>query len=362
MREAARANGEKPRYNGKYRDFTGTPPEGVKPVVRFRNPQDGSVCWDDAVRGQISINNDELDDLIIARADGSPTYNLTVVVDDMDMQMSHVLRGDDHINNTPRQINIINALGGKVPMYAHAPMILGSDGARLSKRHGAVSVMQYRDEGYLPQALLNYLVRLGWSHGDQEIFSLEEMTELFDPIDINRSPSTFNPEKLLWLNQHYIKTLPLDELMSQLQWHLRNANLAGVKGVPEAIDEHREKAHTLLELIDTVQPYFSDLQGFDEKAAGKQFSADTVPVLTALLEHFEAIDVWQRDNLQRAIQAVVEELGVKMGKVGAPLRLAMLGKLSGVDLPVVLELLGREKCAQRLQNAILWINNFAAAK
>jgi len=224
MREEQKSRGDKPRYDGSCRSLTEYPLD--KPhVIRFKNPQSGTVVIDDLVRGKIEINNAELDDLIIARTDGTPTYNLTVVVDDMDMGITHVIRGDDHINNTPRQINILKVLGAPVPKYAHVPMILGDDGKRLSKRHGAVGVMQYRDDGYLPQALLNYLVRLGWSHGDQELFTVDEMIEYFSLEGINRAPSAFNTEKLNWLNQQYMKTLPVEEVMSHLKWHLADQNL-----------------------------------------------------------------------------------------------------------------------------------------
>ena len=206
LRAEQMARKEKPRYDGRCRDGVANPPKDIPPVIRFRNPQEGAVVVDDQVRGRVVFQNTELDDLIIARSDSTPTYNFTVVVDDMDMNITHVIRGDDHLNNTPRQLNMLLALGVPPPVYAHVPMILGADGARLSKRHGAVSVMQYRDEGYLPEALLNYLVRLGWSHGDQEIFSIDEMTRLFDIVNVNNSASTFNPDKLLWLNQHYLKS------------------------------------------------------------------------------------------------------------------------------------------------------------
>lgn len=219
MRDQQMAMKVKPRYDGRCR-LRGEPREGVSPVIRFRNPAEGITVVDDMVRGRVTFQNTELDDLIIARSDGTPTYNLTVVVDDWDMQITHVIRGDDHLNNTPRQINILKALGVEPPRYAHLPMILGPDGTKLSKRHGAVSVMQYRDDGYLPQALLNYLVRLGWSHGDQEIFSLDELIELFDIADVNHSASAINPEKLLWLNQHYIKTQTSDYVARQLSWHM----------------------------------------------------------------------------------------------------------------------------------------------
>ena len=229
MREGQRSRKEKPRYTGLCRSRT-EPREGVDPVIRFKNPMDGAVVVDDLVRGKVVFQNSELDDLIIARSDGTPTYNLTVVVDDLDMGLTHVIRGDDHLNNTPRQINILRALGAELPKYAHLPMILGSDGGRLSKRHGAVSVMQYRDEGYLPEALLNYLVRLGWSHGDQEIFSMDEMVSLFEVESVNHSASTFNPEKLLWLNQHYIKSSSPEHIAHHLSWHMGERGIDPTQG------------------------------------------------------------------------------------------------------------------------------------
>ncbi|MEM9532700.1 MAG: glutamate--tRNA ligase, partial [Pseudomonadota bacterium] len=225
LRAAQEAAGEKPRYDGRYRDFSGTPPEGIPPVVRFRNPLDGSVTWEDAVKGSISVSNSELDDLIIARSDGTPTYNLTVVVDDLDMEITHVVRGDDHVNNTPRQINMYRALQAEPPVFAHLPMILGDDGARLSKRHGAVSVLAYRDEGYLSSALLNYLVRLGWSHGDQEEFSLTEMIKLFDLADVNRAAASFNTDKLRWLNQQHLQATDPEAVGDQLAHFLTQAGL-----------------------------------------------------------------------------------------------------------------------------------------
>ena len=224
MREEAKAKGEIEKYNGFWRERTDHPTD--KPyAIRFKNPLAGDVVIKDMVKGDITISNEQLDDLIIARSDGTPTYNLTVVVDDWDMKVSHVVRGDDHISNTPKQINILKALGATVPEYAHIPMILGDDGKRLSKRHGAVSVMQYRDDGYLPEALLNYLVRLGWSHGDKEIFSREEMIELFDLKDCNRAPSGFNTDKLIWVNQHYMKTLDPVYVASHLEWHMKEQGI-----------------------------------------------------------------------------------------------------------------------------------------
>ncbi len=245
MRETQRANKEKPRYNGKCRNRTDITDE-MESVIRFKNPLEGDVIIDDMIKGEIIINNRELDDLIIARSDGTPTYNLTVVVDDLDMEMTHVIRGDDHINNTPRQINMFRALGRDIPKLAHAPMILGDDGKRLSKRHGAVGVMQYRDDGYLPQAVLNYLLRLGWSHEDQEIFSRDEMIDLFNVENVNGAASTFNTQKLIWVNEQYIKTMPATELAEHLQWHLDDQGLIVVEGedfptLTDVIEAHRIK-------------------------------------------------------------------------------------------------------------------------
>src|SRR5690606_15147708 len=230
LRAEQMARKEKPRYDALCRNGVANPPPGVKPTVRFKNPQDGAVVVEDLIRGRVVYQNSELDDLIIARADGSPTYNFTVVVDDMDMNITHVIRGDDHLNNTPRQMNMFAALGATPPKYAHVPMILGPDGARLSKRHGAVSVMQYRDDGYLPEALLNYLVRLGWSHGDQEIFTLDEMIQLFDVADVHKSPAAVNPDKLLWLNQHYLKTSDPKHVAHHLSYHLGKLGIDPAEG------------------------------------------------------------------------------------------------------------------------------------
>ena len=261
LREEQMKAGEKPRYDGKCRPGA-EPVEGVKPVVRFRNPRAGSVVFDDLVRGRISISNDELDDLVIARPDGSPTYNFTVVVDDMDMAVSLVIRGDDHINNTPRQINIYKALGADLPEFAHVPMILGDDGARLSKRHGAVSVMQYRDDGYLPQALVNYLVRLGWSHGDQEIFSREEMISLFDIRDVNRKASAFNTEKLDWLNQHYMRELPAEEVADHLAWHFKEQGIDASAGpaLADLVSVQADRVKTLKEMAVQSRMFYEDFE------------------------------------------------------------------------------------------------------
>ncbi len=362
MREGQMARKENPRYNGLWRDRQDeTPPAGIEPVIRFRNPQTGVVEINDLVRGTITISNAELDDLIIARSDGTPTYNLTVVVDDIDMQVTHVIRGDDHISNTPRQINIMRALGFEPPKFAHLPMILGADGQRLSKRHGAVSVMQYRDDGFLPQALLNYLVRLGWSNGDQEIFSREEMIELFSLEAINRAPSAFNADKLLWLNQHYIKTLPVEALEVQLQWHLQAQNLDVSQGpaLAAVINAQRERAKTLVEMVAISRYFYEEFADFDAAAVQKQFKADTAANLQVVHEELAALTAWQSEAIHAAIQAACEKLGLKLGKVGPPLRVAVTGSASSPSLEITLELIGRERALQRIQRAVQFISTLA---
>jgi glutamyl-tRNA synthetase len=357
LREGQRARGEKPRYDGRFRDFTGSPPEGVEPVIRFRNPLEGDVKFTDMVRGEIVVSNSELDDLVIARAGGVPTYNLTVVVDDIDMRMTHVLRGDDHINNTPRQINIYEALGATAPVFAHVPMILGDDGARLSKRHGAVSVMQYRDEGYLRQAVLNYLVRLGWSCGDQELFSIEEMISLFKATDCNRAPSAFNTDKLVWLNQHYIKELPADELVAQLQWHLDQAGIDVSAGpdIEKVVDALRERAKTLIDLVNGLRFFYQDFEDYDAKAAKKNLKEAAIAPLKKVAEKLSAVSDWKAAELHACVDAAAEELEVGMGKVGMPLRVAVAGSGSSPPIDITLELLGREKTLARIAKAISWI-------
>jgi glutamyl-tRNA synthetase len=359
MREGQMARKEKPRYDGRWRERQDeTPPEGIQPVIRFRNPQDGAVEFDDLIRGKITVSNAELDDLIIARSDGTPTYNLTVVVDDIDMNITHVIRGDDHINNTPRQINIMRALGFEPPKFAHVPMILGSDGQRLSKRHGAVSVMQYRDDGYTPQALMNYLVRLGWSHGDQEIFSREEMVEYFSLESINRAPAAFNGDKLLWLNQHYLKTLPVEELEAQLQWHLQAQALDTSNGpaLADVINVQRDRAKTLVEMVAMSRYFYEDFSAYDETAVKKQFKADTANNLQVVHDELSALTEWKGEPIHAAIQSACEKLGLKLGKVGPPLRVAVTGGASSPSLEITLELIGRERSLVRIQQAVQFIS------
>jgi glutamyl-tRNA synthetase len=273
------------------------------------------------------------------------------------MNVSHVIRGDDHINNTPRQINIIQALAGKPPIYAHVPMILGDDGKRLSKRHGAVGVMQYRDDGYLPKAVINYLVRLGWSHGDREVFSIDEMKELFAIEDVNKAASTFNTEKLLWLNQHYIKELPAEEVAEHLQWHFDNQQIDTNNGpaVTEVIDALKERAKTLKELATSAGYFYQDFDSYDEKAEKKQFKQPTADILQALLDSLKQVDDWDLEPIHAVIMQTCEALDLKLGKVGPPLRVAVTGTAMSPSLDVTLKLIGRERSLQRIEKAIAYI-------
>lgn len=356
MREQQRANKQKPRYDGRCRQRT-EPVDGVSPVVRFKNPQHGTVEFDDLVRGKISINNDELDDLIIARSDGTPTYNLTVVVDDLDMNMSHIIRGDDHINNTPRQINIMRALGGAIPQFAHVPMILGDDGARLSKRHGAVSVMQYRDDGFLPEALLNYLVRLGWSHGDQELFSRDEMIKLFDIKDVNRTASAFNTEKLLWINQQYIMNSDAQRLVEPLAYQLKRLGYDVDQGpdLLELVKTQQERAKTLKEMAEKSLMFYQDYDEFDEKAAKKNLKPTALPPLELMLEKFENLSDWTKEPLHQVVLDCAERLELKLGKVAQPLRVALSGTSVSPAIDATLFLLGKEKSLKNIKKAIDYI-------
>ncbi|MDQ4146955.1 MAG: glutamate--tRNA ligase [Pseudomonadota bacterium] len=353
MRDEQLKRKEKPRYTGRCRDYRGAPRSGVKPVVRFKNPRVGEVVVDDQVHGRVTFDNGELDDLVIARADGSPTYNLTVVVDDMDMAITHVIRGDDHLNNTPRQINILHALGATPPTYAHVPMILGSDGKRLSKRHGAVSVLQYRDQGYLPQALLNYLVRLGWSHGDQEIFTRKQMIELFDIKDINRSAATFNPDKLLWLNQHYIKEGAPEDLIPHLNWHLKRQGVSLEQGPsPERLLEaQRERARTLVELVTNSRFFYAEPCAYDEQAATKHLTSEAADVLDSLVIALRAVHEWRAPAIHEALAQVCADKGLKLGKVAQPLRVAVSGGAVSPPIDITLELLGKARTLARVRTA-----------
>ncbi len=352
MREEQMANKQKPKYDGCCRDKGLSAADDT--VVRFKNPLDGAVEINDHVRGKVVISNQELDDLIIERSDGNPTYNLTVVVDDLDMQISHVIRGDDHLNNTPRQINILKALGAHIPEYAHVPMINGTDGKKLSKRRDAVSVMQYRDDGYLKQAVINYLVRLGWSHGDQEVFSLEEMIEKFDIDDINKSSSSLNMEKLQWLNQYYMKQMTPKQLAEELQYYIQQANLDVSSGpdLAEVMKVYQERCSTLVELVEDIRFLYEDFAEYDAKQAKKQFKPDTKEVLETLKQAYASLQSWNAEAIHQVVEATVEKLEVGFGKVGQPLRLAVTGHGRSPSIDATLELLGQEKTLQRLQQAI----------
>ena len=355
LREGQMQRKEKPRYDGHCRGLSVAADEPH--VIRFRNPPEGSVMVDDQVRGKVVFQNSELDDLIIRRTGGSPTYNLTVVVDDMDMGVTEVIRGDDHLNNTPRQVNILQALGKQPPAYAHLPMILGDDGSRLSKRHGAVSVMEYRNQGVLPEALLNYLVRLGWSHGDQEVFSLDEMVELFDINDVNKAASAFNTEKLLWLNQYYIKEDSPERLARLLSPHMGEIGIDPADGpdLVEVVKAQQERAKTLVEMAEISAFFYRDYDEFDAKAAKKNLKAAAREPLERLRAELETLGDWQPEPLHQVVKDVAEALDLKLGKVAQPLRVAVVGRAASPGIDVTLHLVGREACLRRIDRALDYI-------
>jgi glutamyl-tRNA synthetase len=355
MQMAAKA---KPRYDGHCRHRTVDPSQPH--VVRFRNPDEGAVIVQDLIRGRMVFSNGELDDLIIRRTDGSPTYNLAVVVDDADMGITHVIRGDDHINNTPRQINILRAMGVEPPQYAHVPMILGADGARLSKRHGAVSVVAYRDAGYLPEALLNYLVRLGWSHGDREIFSLDEMISLFKISDVNKAASTFNTDKLDWLNQEYMKSMDSAHVARLLSPHLGRLGIDPSEGPDLAlvVQHQAPRAKTLVELAEISAFCFRDFDDYEADAAKKHLRPAAREPLARLRAAFEmlALEDWTPESLHRVVERVTEELGEKMGKVAQPLRVAIVGRAASPGIDATLQLVGKEATLRRIDRALAYID------
>ena len=352
LREAQRARGEKPRYDGRWRPEPGKrlpqPPAGVQPVVRFRNPVDGVVAWDDLVKGRIEIANAELDDFIIARADGTPTYNFCVVVDDWDMGISHVIRGDDHVNNTPRQINVLQALGAEVPLYAHLSMILGDDGTKLSKRHGAVSVMQYHEQGYLPEAVVNYLARLGWSHGDDELFSREQFVAWFDLDHITPSAAQFNTEKLNWLNAQYIKQTEPARLAAEVASRLARRGLDPEAGpaLETVVALYRDRVSNLNELADAAELFVTEVHAAPEVLA-QHLGAPARAALCSLRARLVTA-AWDKPALTQAIKDTMAELGLKMPQVAIPLRVALLGVSQTPAIDAVLEVLGRERVLARL--------------
>ncbi len=352
MRERQRAAGDKPRYDGTWRPEPGKTlpaiPEGIKPVVRFRNPLDGDVSWDDAVKGTITISNREMDDLVIARPDGTPTYNFCVVVDDWDMKITHVIRGDDHVNNTPRQINIQKALGGTLPIYGHVPMILGADGEKLSKRHGAVSVMEYPAQGYLPEAMLNYLARLGWSHGDDEIFSMEQFCQWFDLDHLTKSPAQFNPEKLAWLNNHYIKLADNARLAQLAMPELERdgAKFDGAPALADVIALMKDRTNTVNELADAAMLFYREPKP-DPALVAQHITEAARAAMRQFAEAAKSVQ-WTKEAIAALMKQVLADNGMKMPQLAMPLRLAVTGQLQTPSVDAVLQLFGREVVLQRL--------------
>lgn len=350
LRENQLAAKEKPRYDGHCRELNLDPTDEPF-VVRFKNPYEGAVSFHDQVYGDIEINNAELDDLVLMRSDGHPTYNFAVVIDDWDMGITHVIRGDDHINNTPKQINLFNALNAPIPVFAHLPMILGDDGKRLSKRHGAVSVLQFKEQGYLPQALLNYLVRLGWSCGDQELFSLEEMIEKFDFNHVSRGTAAFNYDKLQWINQHYLKHAPVSQVADALalQFAQCGVDCANGPALQEVIPVFAERAKTLVDLSEMSQFLFEDHVTYDEEVVKKHLQPQAVEWLQLLAVKLEQLASWDKDSIHQAIQDLCTELSQGMGKIAQPLRVAVTGSTMSPSIDITLQLLGKERTLQRLK-------------
>jgi glutamyl-tRNA synthetase len=362
MRNEALARGQKPRYDGRCRH--GAKPRGdVSPVIRFKNPLSGEVVFDDQVKGRIVFANEELDDLIILRSDGTPTYNFTVVVDDADMQITHVIRGDDHVNNTPKQINLFKALGLQPPVYAHLPMIHGPDGTKLSKRHGAVSVLEYRTAGFLPDALLNYLLRLGWSHGDQEIFTREEMIALFDLANVNKSAASFDTAKLSWVNQQHMMRTPPERIGPLLAEQITALGLDPSAGPPTelVVEAFRERSQTLAEMATKARCYYVTEIEYDPAATKAQLQPSARPALASLRESLAALQEWTEASTQQVVEAVAAELGLKLGKVAQPLRVALTGQTASPPIGATLVLVGRERALARIDRALEIIDRGAGA-
>jgi glutamyl-tRNA synthetase len=362
LREQQMASSGHVRYDGRCRNRT-EPRDGVEPVVRFKNPLDGQVVVDDQVRGRVVFENSQLDDLVIARPDGSPTYNFSVIIDDYDMNITHVIRGDDHLNNTPRQMNMLAALGADPPVYAHLPMILGPDGAKLSKRHGAVDIREYEEQGYLPEAMLNYLVRLGWSHGDQEIFSIDEMIKLFDIADVNQSASSFNPEKLLWINQQHIINTSTEELGEALRPYLQEAGLDPANGPDPVhiVEGFHERAETLLHMAASARYCYEDFEVIDEKSAKKHLRPVILEPITAARGRLASLEHWGQTAIHEVIEEVAADFDINMGKLGQPMRVAVTGGPVSPPIDVTLWLVGQQRTITRLDHAISLIEARAAA-
>jgi glutamyl-tRNA synthetase len=362
LRAGQMERGENTRYAGRCRDRHDVP-EGVDPVVRFKNPLQGEVVVEDQVRGRVVFDNRELDDLIISRSDGTPTYNFCVIVDDSDMQITHVIRGDDHLNNTPKQMNMFEALGADAPIYAHLPMILGPDGAKLSKRHGAVDIREYRELGYLPEAMLNYLVRLGWSHGDQEVFSIAQMTELFNISDVNQSASSFNPDKLKWLNQQHIIEAPAEHLGKALIPYLEMAGIDPGDGPApaDAAEGFRERAETLQQMAASARYCYADFDAIEAKAAKKNLRPVILEPMQAAREKLANLTEWTKEGIAQTIEDVSASFEINMGKLGQPIRVAVTGGSVSPPIDVTVWLVGRERTLKRLDDAIIMIEERAAA-
>lgn len=359
IREEQKARKLKPRYDGycRHRQIDATLPH----VIRFKNPENGIVIVNDLIRGRVLFNNEELDDLIIRRSDLSPTYNLSVVVDDMDMNITHVIRGDDHLNNTPRQINIFKSLDQEPPLYAHVPMILGDDGTRLSKRHGAVSVLAYREAGFLPEALLNYLVRLGWSHGDQEIFSLEQIIELFNISEVNNSAAAFNPTKLLWLNQQYLINAEPGRIAELLKPYLEKLNVDYNQGpnLIEVVQAQQGRAQTLVELAQMSAFFYQDFVDYDINSAAKHLRAEAYAPLQAMRAALIELNDWTPAAIHHCIEQVAITIGLKFGKIAQPLRVAIVGRAASPGIDITLYLVGCVACLRRIERALIHINSVA---
>lgn len=362
MRAEAQAAGRKPRYDGRCRERTG-PRAGVDPVVRFKSPLEGSVVVDDRIKGRVEFDNAELDDLIIARSDGTPTYNFVVVVDDIDMDVTHVIRGDDHLNNTPRQINLYRAFDREPPVFAHLPMIHGPDGAKLSKRHGAVNVLEYRYEGFLPDALLNYLLRLGFAEGDKEIFTREEMIAAFDLSRVNSSAARFDTDKLLWVNQQHIMTAPAGALAALLGAQLKVQGVDPADGPPleVTVEALRERSQTLVEMAERAHFYYSDFDDYDEKSAKAHLRPVALEAMSALKETLAGLSEWTEAATEGAVNAVAEGLDLKLGKVAQPLRVALTGQAASPGIGTTLLLVGRDRALARIDRAIGYIEQRALA-
>lgn len=354
MREEQRSRGLKPRYDGRCRSGTAAVP-GVNPVVRFKTPVGGSVRVGDRIRGEVVFENSELDDLVILRSDGIPTYNFSVVVDDADMGITHVIRGDDHLNNTPRQINIMAVLDLRPPEYAHVPMILGPDGSRLSKRHGSVSVLEYREAGYLPEAVLNYMVRLGWSHGDQELFDVDEMVGAFSLEQVNESAASFDPDKFLWVNEQWLRRVPCARLSPLLARFMDGFDLEEGPPLEEIVEVQRHRASTLVEMAEKSGFIYTEPEAYAPKAAKQHLRGVALPVLERLQARLGDLGEWTVETTQAAVESVADELQLKMGKVAQPLRVAVTGEAASPGIGQTLALIGREKTLKRLARAVEFV-------